>query len=88
MHMALRRMTGWIQEMERTAEEGDILEDSCALIEKNTGAQRDIFVDLSPDHKEAEELFAIARVKCGCGGNSCNQHFSYISSTSIVFRPE
>lgn len=51
----------------------------CFNRRKKTGAQRDIFVDLSPDHKKAEELLAIARVKCGCGGNSCNQHFSYIS---------
>lgn len=34
MHMALRRMTGWIQEMERKGEEGDILDHSCVQIEK------------------------------------------------------
>lgn len=71
MHMALRRMTGWIQEMERKGEEGDILDHSCVQIEKFLfwSAERH-FVVLSPDHKEAEEQLAAARVKCGCGGDS------------------
>lgn len=34
LHMALRRMGGWIQEMERKGEEGDILDHSCVPIEK------------------------------------------------------
>lgn len=34
MHMALRRMNGWIQEMERKRSEGDILDRSCVQIEK------------------------------------------------------
>lgn len=34
MHMAPRRMTGWIQEMGRKAEEGEVLDRSCARIKK------------------------------------------------------
>lgn len=34
MHMALRRMAGWIQEMERKGEEGDLSAHSCVQIEK------------------------------------------------------
>lgn len=34
MHMALRRMVGWIQEMEREEEEEVILDHSCVRIEK------------------------------------------------------
>lgn len=32
--MSLRRMTGWIQEMERKRGAGDILDRSCVRIEK------------------------------------------------------
>lgn len=81
MHMALRRMAGWIQEMERKGEEGDIFDHSCVPIEKFLLKTQSHFVVLSPDHKEAEKQFAAARVKCGCVGDSCNQHFSYLQSS-------
>lgn len=34
MHMAPRRITGWIQEMGRKAEEGEVLDRSCVRIKK------------------------------------------------------
>lgn len=90
MHMAQRRMAGWMQEMEREGEEGEILDHSCVRIEKKScfEAQRNILLFFPPDRKEAEEQFATARVKCGCGGDSCAVSISAITSSHFVFMCE
>lgn len=85
--MALRRMTGWIQEMERKRGEGDILDRSCVRIEKKFlfWSAETHFVVLSPARKRAEGQFAAARVKSGCVGDSCNRPHSYLQSLFCLF---
>lgn len=50
MHMALRRMAGWMQEMEREGEEGEIFGSQLCSDRKNSRleAQKDILLLFFP----------------------------------------
>lgn len=62
MHMALRRMAGYIQEMERKGEEGGISDRSCVLIEKKKScleALRDVLLFFPWADKGTEQYVQI-----------------------------